>query len=253
MAYTFPKPDDPSHDDVRQWITFWASDYSTFSSKRTPEALISNHFNKISLPYPGIFNTQNQIEYSNMPTPQVKALEIGMFGSLQQSLLGTIEKTESFLRGGNVMTFDHMETVLQPGGRRTHRFEFNLIGKSSKSSLEAAKIANVFQTLMHPGFNTGSIYTQTHPALWVFTVADLDQSGAAAWSQDSGFLDGSGLPSVLTSVDINRAPIQNIPYVVSGVDGYGVPLAINIKLSFIELEPAFHGTGDGALFNRSQR
>lgn len=250
MGYIFPPPADPTHTDVKQWITFWAADYGMFSESRIPAAVIGNAFNSITLPYPGIFNTQNAIEYSNMPTPQVKALEIGMFGSLQQSLIGTIEKTESFLRGGNVMTFDHMETVLQAGGRRTHRFEFNLIAKSREAADTAADIALVFQTLMHPGFNTESIYTQTHPALWVFTVGNtVEDSG---YGSDGGYLDGHGLTSVLSNVDINRAPIQNIPYTVLGSEYY-VPLAINIKLSFVELEPAFHGKSDKVLYNRSQR
>jgi hypothetical protein len=243
-SLTFPAAGDPSQQEVKQWITFHAADYSTFSSNRIPDFIISNAKYKLNLPYPGIFNTQNQQEYSNMPTPQIKAFEIGMFGSLQQSLLGTIEKTESFLRGGNVMTFDHMETVLQPGGRRTHRFEFNLIAKTEASAGTATDIALTFQTLMHPGANTESIYTQTHPSLWMITAGNTENS---VFGSDFGRLDGFALPSVLTTVDINRAPIQNTPYVI-GTN----PLAINIKLNFIELEPAFRDTSLN-LKSRSQR
>jgi len=248
--YYFPPSTDPSYKDVKTWMTFWAADYSTFSGNRMPASVISNAHTSITVPYPGIFNTQNQQEYSNMPTPQIKAMEIGIFGSLQQSLLGTIEKTESFLRGGNIMTFDHMETVLIPGGRRTHRFELNLISKSPDAAQEATNIALVFQTLMHPGANTESIYTQTHPAVWVFTAGTSTKDGFA---DDVGALDGFGLTSVLASVDINRAPIQNIPYTVA-VAGKEVPVAINIKLSFMELEPALRADkSDRILINRSQR
>lgn len=252
MAYNyfFPPPADPSYNDVKTWMTFWAADYSTFSGNRMPASVIGNAHTSITVPYPGIFNTQNQQEYSNMPTPQIKAMEIGVFGSLQQSLLGTIEKTESFLRGGNIMTFDHMETVLIPGGRRTHRFELNLISKTPDAAKQATNIALVFQALMHPGANTESIYTQTHPAVWVFTAGTSTLSGFA---DDFGALDGFGLTSVLASVDINRAPIQNIPYTVN-VDGKEAPVAINIKLSFMELEPALREDGsDRVIISRSQR
>ena len=67
------------------------------------------------------------------------------------------------------------------------------------------------------------------------------------FGSDFGRLDGFALPSVLTTVDINRAPIQNTPYVI-GTN----PLAINIKLNFIELEPAFRDTSLN-LKSRSQR
>jgi hypothetical protein len=255
----FPHASDPSYGDVSAWITFHAAKYSTFSSNRTPEAVIANAHTSITLPYPGIFNTQNQQEYSNMPTPQIKMLELGVFGSLQQSLLGTIEKAESFIRGRNVMTFDHMETVLTPGGRRTHRFEFNLIGKTEQSIGEITNAALTFQTLMHPGADTSSIYTQTHPSVWVFTAGSLgDGATKVTYGNDRAALDGFGLTSVLTSVDINRAPIENIPYMVQTQwDNAFFPVAVNIKLNFIELEPALND-GSGAqlnrmLINRSQR
>lgn len=252
----FPAKEDPSYNDVSTWITFYAAPYSTFSRNRMPASVISNAFQRITLPYPGVFNTQNQQEYSNMPTPQIKAMEIGVFASLQQSLLGTIEKAESFMRGSNVMTFDHMETVLVPGGRRTHRFEFNLIGKTEASIGAATDAALTFQTLMHPGADTSSIYTQTHPAVWVFTAGNY-ADGGVAYTADRAALDGFGLTCVLTSVDINRAPIENIPYVVKTQwSGAQFPVAINIKLNFIELEPALNDTDDSfhrTLINRSQR
>lgn len=242
----FPHPTDPSYNDVKQWMVFYAANYSTFSSNRVPDYIVGNAIWSMALPFPGVYNTQNQQEYSNMPTPQIKGFEIGMFASLQQSLLGTIEKTESFLRGGNVMTFDHMETVLQPGGRRNHRIEYNLIAKTQESAGAATDIALRFQTLMHPGANTESIYTQTHPFLWQICAGD---NANADFGNDYGRLDGFALPSVLASVDVNRAPIQNIPYSTLGMN----PIAINIKLNFIELEPAF-GTPNGlALRSRSQR
>jgi hypothetical protein len=251
-SYFFPSPDDPSASSIKTWITFWAADYSTFSYNRIPNAIIGDAHTSITLPYPGIFNTQNQQEYSNMPSPQIKSMELGIMGSLQQSLIGTIEKTESFMRGGNIMTFDHMETVLVPGGRRTHRFEFTLVGKTESSMEGVSNIPLVFQALMHPGANTNSIYTQTHPAIWVFAAGSGTQR-EFQYGDDDNVLDGFSPACVLAACDINRAPIQNIPYTVN-VQGKERPLAVNIKLSFMELEPALRRAGsDRSIISRSQR
>ena len=251
--YYFPDKADPTVRDIKTWMTFYAADYSTFSTNRIPNAIKAESHTSITLPYPGVFNTQNQQEYSNMPSPQVKSLELGIMGSLSQSLISTVEKTESFLRGGNVMTFDHMETVLNPGGRRTHRFEFTLIGKTTQSVVEATNIALVFQALMHPGANTASIYSQTHPAVWIGCAGSINQR-KYQYGDDNAALDGFIPACVLVSCDINRSPIQNIPYTVT-TNGYGeFPLAINIKLSFMELEPALRRAGtDRSIISRSQR
>ena len=252
----FPAINDPSRRDVAAWLSFYAGPYSTFSRNRTPASIMNNAHTIITLPYPGIFNTQNHQDYSNMPSPQIRSLEMGVFGTLQQSILGTIERAESFINGTGIMTFDHMESVLTPGGRRSHKFEFNLIAKTEESAGQAVNAALEFQTLMHPGANTVSIYNQTHPALWVIVATStVPAAGSASYSNDRGGLDGFALTSVLTDVDINRAPIENIPYVIksNSAEAYW-PIATNIKLSFIELEPAFSDPREGrVLINRSQK
>jgi hypothetical protein len=255
--YIFPIGGDPSFNSVKDWIHFYAADYSTFSANRIPNSIIERAHTIISLPYPGVFNTLNQQDYSALPTPQIKSVEYaalgglgGLLASLSESLTATVEKTESFFRGGNVMTFDHMETVLQPGGRRTHQFEFNLIAKNEMSAVEATNIALAFQTLLHPGANTQSIYSMTHPSLWLFTAGP--QVTNLSYNPNKGALDGLGLPSVLVSVDINRAPVQNIPYTLKTSAIPSVPLAHNIKLNFVELEPALK-LNEKTLISRSQR
>ena len=40
-SLTFPDTSDPSQLEVKQWITFHAADYSTFSSNRIPDYIIS--------------------------------------------------------------------------------------------------------------------------------------------------------------------------------------------------------------------
>jgi hypothetical protein len=56
--------------------------------------------------------------------------------------------------------------------------------------------------------------------------------------------------SVLRTVDVNRAPILNTGFITSDYK----PLAINIKLSFVELEPAMQvGNGTNRIFSRSDR
>jgi hypothetical protein len=253
-SYFFPDSSDPTTNSIKTWITFWAADYSTFSYNRIPNQIISDAHTSITLPYPGVFNTQNQQEYSNMPSPQIKSMELGIMGSLQQSLIGTMEKAESFMRGGNIITFDHMETVLMPGGRRTHRFEFTLVAKTNASLKGVSNIPLVFQALMHPGANTSSIYTQTHPSIWVFCAGSSPRSSAGYYYDDDlNVLDGFSPACVLAACDINRSPIQNIPYTVN-VDGKEVPLAVNIKLSFMELEPSLRRSGsDRVIISRSQR
>lgn len=153
-----------------------------------------------------------------------------------QNLIASGELFESFMTGGNVFRVDHTETVLKPGCRRTHVFEFTLVPKTPESAYEAAEIALAFQALAHPGSYTESIYTMNHPDLWIFGISRKPYYADSYW-------DGWGLTSVLNRVDINRSPIQNIPYFIKDSNFNNVPLATNIKLMFTELEPAFNYDG----------
>jgi hypothetical protein len=291
VQYTLPDQHDSSIGDVNLFTTFAHANYSTWASKRTRASVWERRNGSIVLPYPNNFNTLNNILYSNSPSIQIRAVENimgtsvdpdvrqdserrGFAGSFSRSKTsrselkdanaGTIAKTlsnvgrlaaqniiasgelfESFMTGGNVFRVDHTETVLKPGCRRTHVFEFTLIPKTPASAYQASEIALVFQAAAHPGSFTESIYTMNHPDLWIFGIAKKPYFADSYW-------DGWGLPSVLNRVDINRSPIQNIPYFINDTSGNRVPLAINIKLMFTELEPAFNYDGR-ELRNRSSK
>lgn len=262
---SFPARDDTSQWDVPVWITFYSANYSTWASKRVPSQIASYPNNIIALPYPTTFNTLNSIPYKNAPSIQMRGIEKmlrggqrdeakaategGQQAAEEPSLLGLAaenakasnELLESFMTGGNVFRFDHTETVLEPGCRRVHRFEFNLVAKTLNSAKMASKIALCFQASAHPGNFTKSIYTMNHPDIWIFGISDTI-------GDFNPNLDGFGLTSVLRGVDINRSPIQNLPYTLSdsatissaGPSALKYPLAINIKLEFQELEPALN-------------
>lgn len=287
VPLNFPDAADASSMDIPLWTTFYCANYSTWAEYRTPQQVQLDYNYRIVLPYPTTFNTLNQIPYTNSPSIQMRGVEeilkgLGMgrgqpiteerlkdaakgfegkkksssdeSGSnnvinrmasfaLQESIAGG-EMFESFMTGGNVFRMDHTEMVLKPGCRRTHVFEFNLVAKTGKSAELASRIANAFQANAHPGAFTRSIYTMTHPDIWTFGISP--NPGESAWQ-----IDGQGLTSVLVGVDINRAPIQNIPYNIF-YGGYSYPLATNIKLKFVELEPALNFDGE-SLIMRSQK
>lgn len=259
----FPAENDPSIGDMNLFTTFAFAPYSTWATYRTPGSVYARASKQIVLPYPNNFNTLNNILYTNSPSIQIRGVEevmknlggikidekgskkggegagtisnaIASLGKLAaQNVIAAGELAESFMTGGNVFRADHTETVLKPGCRRTHVFEFTLVAKTPQSAKNAADIALMFQTKAHPGAFTRSIYTMNHPDIWIFSIGPDIGKTQRYW-------DGQGLTSVLSRVDINRSPIQNIPYYIDAGSGTGIiPMAINIKLLFTELEPAF--------------
>jgi hypothetical protein len=94
--------------------------------------------------------------------------------------------------------------------------------------------------------NTASILTMLHPPLWSIEAI----GGVINIDKVARYWDGAPLVSVLRTVDVNRAPILNTGFITSDYK----PLAINIKLSFVELEPAMQvGDGTNRIFSRSDR
>lgn len=252
MFLTFPHQADPSHNEVPIWMNFYGAPYGTFSSSRTRSAIVNNAYVNINLPFPTQLNTLNKVIYSNGASKNTMSMDFiardglvkGLARQGSEVATGLIEKATTFLTGGNVLTFDHMESVLSPGGRRTHLFDYTLISKTEASARAANEIALLFQANMHPIADTASIYTMRHPFLWYFVTEQVGR-----------YFDGDPMVSVLESVDVNRVPLQNIPYYINSGDPEKIPLALNIKLSFLELEPAFKPstTGSNTLINRSER
>jgi hypothetical protein len=228
-------PGDAMNDEIPVFLTFYFAPYSRFNSGRTKDAIVKENY--ISVPYPKLFNISNDMKYENAGT-------IGTQNALELMKMKADEMSKSlnfaasyFFNGGNAFTFDNMETVLSPGGRRKYVVSMDLIAKSNKQAEIIKDIVDAFQTNMHSSWDGGNKLIWKHPPLWVIktTSGTRDKEG---W-------DPSTLPSVLVHMDVNRNPVLDIPF-----DLNGYPLAVNINLTFLELEPAVNNKG--TLSNRAE-
>lgn len=248
MAYLqFPPSNDIYSNEIPVWLSFKVGYYSSFARFRKLNYIKSNWFGQIVVPYPKAMSTLNSQNYQAGGSLNVRAIEIGgirgVVESLKQEITAKAELAQSFLSGGGVIRFDHLETILLPGARRTHVVVMDLVAKTAEQAVIINDIASTFQTNVFPIANTSSILTMRHPPLWAIEAFTSDGTTGKFW-------DGQPLVSVLQSVDVNRSPINNIPYTT----GNYRPLAVNIKLNFIELEPAMQvGNGTDNIFSRSDR
>jgi len=245
----FPSTNDPFFPDIPVWMNFYAANYSTFSRNRTRNYIISHNYLQISIPYPQDHTTMNNQFYGKAGSKNNRVIEKGFAGvgqMINAQFNKFIETSNSFLNGGNILQFDHYETQLEPGARRTHKFNILMIAKNREQAKQINDIALAFQTNVFPISNTTSILTMRHPPLWCFKALVIGNSDF----QTNSYWDGQPLVSVLASADINRSPILNTAFITSDFK----PIAVNIKLSFIELEPALQ-VGDGSLriWSRSER
>jgi hypothetical protein len=249
IVYQFPPDGDPSsfQNDIPVWMYFYCADYSTFSQNRTRNHILGNANFELRIPYPQQHNTLNSQTYQTGGSLNVRAIETGNIGELiGAQISATADMAKSFFSGGGLLRFDHFESILSPGARRTHNFNINFVAKNTQEATVMNTIALAFQTNVFP-IATNNFLTMKHPPLWYFKAVVVDQ--AIDFSIQSAW-DGQPLPSVLTKVDINRSPILNTPFIGSDFR----PVALNIKMSFIELEPALQS--GGGLFNiisRSER
>ena len=244
--YQFPPSGDEFVQDIPIWMTFYIAQYSTFNSNRTRAYVQSRADVAISLPYPRQMTTLNSQSYKAGGSLNVQAVETGNIGGMLKQQMTALEETaKSFFSGGGVVRFDHFETVLEPGARRTHLFDINLVAKNERQANAANTIGLIFQNNVFPLAATSSLLTMLHPPLWYFQ-ATSPLSGQII----PDYWDGTPLVSVLQSADINRSPVLNTPFVTPNFK----PLGINIKLSFIELEPAMQpGNGQLGLLSRAER
>jgi len=239
MAIEYYFPNDSAASEIPVWMTFKAARYSSFVAERTRGHVLSNAAVSISVPYPFRFSTRNSQRYM---TGKYGDSE-GLFDKTEYDLKES-ETDNAFAEGLGIFSYDHVETVLTPGARRTHVFDMNLVAKTAAHAEAISKIGLAFQTYMYPGTFTESILNMTHPPLWYFYASGTNIS-PVKW-----YWDGNPLVSVLESVDINHSPISNTPFMTTDYK----PLAINIKLQFIELEPAMQlGDGTLGLLSRSER
>ena len=244
--FIFPPINSKFHQDIPVWMQFFCADYSTFAGNRTRSSILTKAYLGISIPYPQQHNTLNSQNYQAGGSLNVRAIEKQNIGALiGDQIAATAELASSFFSGGGVLRFDHFESILSPGARRTHTFNINLISKNEDESDSANAIALAFQTNVFP-IATNNYLTMRHPPLWWFRSM---VTGIADWDIQTAW-DGQPLPCVLRTVDINRSPILNTPFVGSNFK----PVALNIKLSFIELEPALQrGDGSFNIVSRSER
>lgn len=246
----FPPVNDPFAAEVPIFMSFKAANYSTFTKNRTLSVITSNAYVDIRVPFPKAMATLNSQNYQAGGSLNVQAIEIGgvsgVMESFRQEIRAKEELASSFFSGGGVIRFDHMETILQPGARRTHNFIIDMIAKTKEQADVANQIALTFQANVFPVANTSSILTMLHPPLWAIEAI----GGVVNIDDVARYWDGAPLVSVLRTVDVNRAPILNTGFATSDHK----PLAINIKLSFVELEPAMQvGDGSNRIFSRSDR
>jgi hypothetical protein len=253
-SYQFPLKQTEDEKEIPVWMVFYAKPWSTFNSNRTRRAVINDNTRiEVRLPFPKQMATMNSQNYVAGKALNVQSVETGsLVGTIAQQVLATRELFNSFMSGGSVVRADHFETVLEPGARRTHLFEFNLVAKNEAQANMMNYISLIFQNGVFPIANTQSLLTMQHPYIWYFQafkgIGGVGDFYPIYW-------DGEPLVSVLKSVDINRAPILNTPFVTPDYK----PVALNMKLNFVELEPAMQsgelvgGVGSAKMVSRAER
>lgn len=233
----FPPQNDSMGSEIPVYLMFKWGGYTRKNSDRTKEAIGSSG-NHILVPYPKLFNVSNDMKYADSGSI---AFSVGDLAKLQiDNLTAAYDKLANFFtQGGSAFTFDNMETVLQPGSRRKYVVSMDLIAKNQGQAEMAVKIANTFQLNTHSAWEGGNALIWIHPPLWIVEACDSSGKVIPGWSP-------SGLPSVLAHVDINKNPVLDTPFNLTN----NHPLALNINLTFIELEPAVNH--NGTLKNRAE-
>ena len=115
-------PGDIYNTEIPVWMTFYAAPYSTFAANRTRDFVRGNPFQTIAIPYPTAHATSNTQQYMSGKYPDLE----GLFNK-EDYKLKEEETNNSFTQGLGIMSYDHLETVLTPGARRTHRFDINFL------------------------------------------------------------------------------------------------------------------------------
>lgn len=231
-------PGDAMNEEIPVFLTFYFAQYSRFNSGRKTSAIVNKNY--ISVPYPKLFNVSNDVKYETAGTIGAPTVMELMKMKADEFKKPIDFATSYFFNGGNAFTFDNMETVLAPGGRRSYQVSMDLIAKSHSQAEIIKEIVNAFQTNMHSSWDGGNKLIWKHPPLWVLkTTSSNSANPIDGW-------DPTSLPSVLTHVDINRNPVLDTPFNLTNDH----PLAVNINLKFIELEPAVNN--NGVLKNRAE-
>ena len=144
--FQFPPTSSPFVDDVPVWMKFYCANYSTFANNRTRDHIRTQAYLTMSIPYPQQHNTLNSQNYQAGGSLNIRAIEKQNISALiGDQASATADLASSFFNGGGVLRFDHFESILTPGARRTHTFNINLIAKTTDESYCANSIALSFR------------------------------------------------------------------------------------------------------------
>ena len=235
MATRITFPGDGMNSEIPVFLTFYWNQYKRFNSGRTSAAVKAGG-NYISVPYPKLFNVSNDMKYTDSGTIGGSPLDIMKMKA--DEAFKSSQFMYNYFQGGNAFTFDNMETVLAPGAKRKYVVSMDLVAKTTGQASQINKIITQFQLNTHSSWNGANKLIWTHPPLWFIDATNSGAGSIPGWSPTT-------LPSVLTHMDVNRNPILDTPF---NLNGY--PLAVNINLTFLELEPAVNY--NGKLINRAE-
>ena len=237
--YIFPQ-EQRYQSEIPVWISFSCAKWNTFSNRRTNESISGNdRLFTVTVPYPKVLTVNNN---QNYVIGGALANELQNLDLVAEQLQTMNVRIRSALNGGMGISPDHMETYLDPGSRREYTISFDLVAKTEAQASLISTIANIFQKNAFSRWDGRNPLVWYHPPLWSIKVLNEQANGIApGW-------DPNALPCVLKNVDINRAPILNIPFSTST----NYPLSMNITLLFYEIEPAVLDEKTGNLVNRAK-
>ena len=213
---------------------------------------------KVTLYLPGGLSNKDDLSYAEHDLGTIKGLAEGNFSSL---IPGIVQKAAGIadsvveLAGSELNTAPAMsalmgavrnprkEQIFEGVGFRTFDFTFNFRPKNGDEALDMMTICKLFRFHAHPELNPSMAYLLT-PSEFQITFIDLKNPnsdgdiGAMFGSdqQTSGYAsENQWINKVgrcaLTSVSVNYHPNE-----VSNTFENGIPIAVDLTLSFTEME-----------------
>jgi len=213
---------------------------------------------KVTLYLPGGLSNKDDLSYAEHDLGTIKGLAEGNFSSLIPGIVqkaagiadSVVEMAGSELNTAPAMTAlmgavrnPRKEQIFEGVGFRTFDFTFNFRPKNGDEALDMMTICKLFRFHAHPELNPSMAYLLT-PSEFQITFIDLKNPnpdgdiGAMFGSdqQTSGYAsENQWINKVgrcaLTSVSVNYHPNE-----VSNTFENGIPIAVDLTLSFTEME-----------------
>ena len=233
---------------------FRAAPYSVLAKERTRRHVNSNPFVEIVLPIPNSHISSTQQAYSeeaNPVGPMLSAAGAANAGGNKKLLKKTFEEpflmylknissTTSQISYSNIT-----ELSLKSEARREFRFSWFLVPKNQRDAESVATICEAFRVNSYP-FYAGSAERITPPPLWALSMIPINE-GTSSDELTAAWL-GSPLVSVLTTVEVNKIPIdaERPTHYYSGQ-----PVATVLSLVFKEFETGAINSG-GLISSKSE-